>query len=112
MTSYYFWAVCPVKGCADNSPDYWYHHNCPKKDRTKIDKDGNLFCASCLNYGKFVNWRFDCGRHNQFLNPDEFRMADVYSSMSSYSKFANDPLFLLDFNDSVTKQLREKLKKN
>lgn len=110
MTSYYFWAVCPVQGCSDKVPGYWYHHNCPSKDKTKVDKDGNLYCASCLNYGKFVNWRFDCGRHNKFLDPSEFRMADVYSSMASYSAFSNDPIFLLDFNDSVTKQLREKLK--
>ena len=110
MTSYYFWAVCPVKGCSDQDPGYWYHHKCPNKDKTKVDKDGYLFCASCFNFGKFVNWRFDCGRHNQFLDPSEFRMADVYSSMASFSTFSEDPDFLLDFNDSVTKQLREKLK--
>jgi hypothetical protein len=78
-----FYSVCPAPGCKDNKPGYWSHNNCGGRIQINKFADMKDDRDSCSVNHKVWDWRFNCGRHSEYLKPDYFKMANIYNEMST-----------------------------
>ena len=110
--AYFFYSKCPGKGCTNSTPGYWYHASsvCKhgKGNKTKIDKDGDLWCELCKNYRPFINWKFRCEDHKDFLDSDSFYILDALSQYREFREYNNDFEFLEKISMNIMKQFVNK----
>lgn len=113
--SYYFYSCCPGKGCTNKSPGYWFHSSDVCKhgrgNKTRVDKDGDLFCEKCSNYREFYKWKFRCEDHRDFKEPDPYLVLDVLSQYREFREYNDDNDFLKALSTKIMEQALEIQKK-
>ena len=106
--SYYFYSRCPGKGCSNSTPGYWYHSSsvCDhgSGNKTKVDRDGDLWCEKCANYSPFIKWKFRCEDHRDFREPDPFYVLDVLSQYREFKEYNDDNEFLSKLSTKIMEQ--------
>lgn len=63
-----FISGCPVKGCKRYADEiYWKHSGCGGHET--LDVFGQLKCNKCSVEDHLMNWKFDCGVHDDGFQP-------------------------------------------
>lgn len=92
-----FKTKCP--SCDNNSIYYWVHAS--DNYHEKINKDGDIKCnnSSCYYYNHptfIMEWRFQCGGHGDYREPNStnvFAAVGMVSSIAHLSKQERVKLF-------------------
>ena len=64
-----FVSKCPVDGCTNQNEINWRHSGCSLKEY--INSNGEIICTDCHRKGGFYEWKFNCGKHENYKPPSK-----------------------------------------
>ena len=95
-----FVSTCPIKGCKNGQRAFkWIHYDCGGCE--KINQYAQIRCVKCGEKGNFINWKFDCKRHE--YDEDSCQSKNIALDLGS-KLLSNDQVLLSKIVGAITLQ--------
>jgi hypothetical protein len=76
-----FISECPAFNCNNTKKIEWKHNKCQGKQW--LNDEGKVICKKCQLNAPIIAWKFKCGKHYDFRDPNKEKICEILSISSS-----------------------------